>query len=73
MTTDLAFQAEAEPVPSDAEVLRSLAHILKRGGEPYGWIPNWLRTIADRLEALEAHPIPMMIRTGHDYPTRCIR
>jgi hypothetical protein len=48
----LRLEQEAEPVPGDAVVLRDLAHVLERGGEPYGWVPNRLRTIADRLEAL---------------------
>jgi hypothetical protein len=50
----IAFQAEAEAEPSDAEVLRSLAHVLEREGEPYAWVPNQLRTIAGRLEGQEA-------------------
>lgn len=50
MTEPIA-QAEAEPVPTDAVLLRDLAHLLERGGEPYGRIPNRLRAIADRLEA----------------------
>jgi hypothetical protein len=48
------FQAEAEPEPSDALVLRGLAHALERGGQPYAWIPNRLRAIAARLEAMDA-------------------
>ena len=61
-TTDepLAFQAEAEPAPSDAIVLRDLAQVLERGGEPYGWIPNRLRTIADALRAPEPQPSTVM-------------
>jgi hypothetical protein len=46
----------AEAEPTDAVVLRDLAHALERGGEPYGWVPNRLRTIADRLDALLAEP-----------------
>lgn len=52
----IAFQSEAEPAASDAVVLRDLAQVLERGGQPYGWIPNRMRTIADRLEALVGKP-----------------
>jgi len=51
---ELSELEPSEPPPSDPVVLRDLAHVLERGGEPYGWIANRLRTIADRLQALDA-------------------
>jgi colicin import membrane protein len=55
---DIPSSPEMTGSPSDSTVLRDLAHVLERGGEPYGWIPNRLRTIAARLEVLEPRPSP---------------